>query len=119
MGSPKNREVRTSGPVTVIEILKAARARIEDPARWTYKAFAVDEYGGILAAWNEKAIRWCSWGAVIVESGSDATARADAVRALHAAANSLGSTSAAEHNDRGHEHALAMFDLAIAALEAT
>jgi hypothetical protein len=68
---------------------------------------------------DPSAVCWCSWGAVIVESGADATARVDAVNALHDAARTLGATSASAQNDRGHEHALAMFDRAIAALEDT
>src|SRR5690348_6135751 len=44
--------------------LKAARALIEDPARWVRRAQAVDADGERVKAGDPRACRWCAEGAL-------------------------------------------------------
>lgn len=53
------------------EILKLARAKIERPENWTQGTYARDANRKKVGAKSEKAVCWCSLGALVVASGSD------------------------------------------------
>jgi hypothetical protein len=55
------------------EILRAARERIADPARWTKGTFARTEAGREVSAQAEIAVRWCARGSLYRECGSACT----------------------------------------------
>ena len=93
-----------------LEILKAGRELISDPARWTQGAFARNETGESIFA-DEGAIRFCSIGAISKVCGKRCVSKF--------ACEVLGGFNVALFNDT-HTHAevLAMWDRAIAAEEA-
>lgn len=97
--------------ITVKEVLIAARAKIEDPKNWTQGECARDSKGKEVHSRNERAVCWCSIGAIAHASGFyygfDKTI---------AALESVIPGSISTFNDT-HTHAevLAKFDEAIAA----
>jgi len=103
--------------MTVVAILRAARAHIATPERWTQGAFARTADGVRCPAYDTTATCWCIGGAVLaVAAFSDK--RADALFALHQAAGKH------QHigvwNDvpaRTHAEVLAILDCTIAAFE--
>lgn len=99
---------------TPSEILRAARDKIADPARWTQNAHALDRYGEVVDAKDERAVRWCAMGALLPELDGKPMSIKDAVyRHLESA---LGSTDYVTNvNDRGgHAAVLNLYDRAIA-----
>jgi hypothetical protein len=102
---------------TTVEILRAARHRIESPRRWCREAFAARGVLIVKPA-SKRATRWCAVGAVHAELGTDpGTWPADhspAIAALWAAAMTLYSEGTNVVNDfRGHDDILRVFDEAI------
>jgi hypothetical protein len=53
--------------MTTLKILKAARARITDPARWTTGLYARDAAGIVVTPDDPKAVCWCAIGSLLVE----------------------------------------------------
>lgn len=96
-----------------LEILKAGRELISDPARWTQNVTARDAQDDWAFASDQDAVCWCSLGALLKIGGSGYQ---DAIDALDISALQLGSQQATLFNDT-HTHAevLAMWDRAIAA----
>ena len=53
-----------------LEVLKAARELIKDPARWTQDSYARDVDGKITDPLNPDAVCWCAVGAIMKIKGS-------------------------------------------------
>jgi hypothetical protein len=101
--------------VTTLEILRAARAKIADPKRWTQKAFARNAFDDYTHVRSPDATCWCAQGALKSVDGP--------LDALCAAATCLsGAVSARsiiDWNDHStHADVLAGFDAAIVNEEA-
>ncbi|MPZ68581.1 MAG: hypothetical protein GEU71_03530 [Actinobacteria bacterium] len=54
-------------PAQAIDVLQRARARIEDPARWTTCYLARDAQGEHCAPQSKEAVSWCALGALQTE----------------------------------------------------
>lgn len=98
--------------MTPHELLKAARARIADEARWTQGELARTATGWKCKPTSPRAVRWCGMGTVMAEgSGS----WRDAQDALREACLRLFRKSTPGVNDvLGHAAMLRAFDAAIA-----
>lgn len=99
------------------DILRAARARIEDPKNWTQGDFAKLADGRGATSYDPDAVCWCAIGAVRAEAGL----RDEVVERylVDAAQNHFSRRSPAMVNDCiGHDAVLQMYDAAIAAAEA-
>lgn len=100
---------------TTLEILRAARAKIERPECWTKGAFARDAVGGECMSSEPDAVCWCSDGAI---GAVIATTDVHDFCAFEALSRAIGNLHVAEWNDapeRTHAEVLAAFDAAIAA----
>lgn len=53
-----------TSPSAVVAVLEAARAKIERPESWCKGSEAVDECGAPIWAGDERACRWCAFGAI-------------------------------------------------------
>ncbi|AWI90247.1 hypothetical protein C0214_19495 [Methylobacterium sp. DM1] len=100
------------------DILRAARARIEDPKNWTQGFFAKDQGGRLVASRDEYAVCWCALGAVIAEA--DYVEERYSARFLFEASKKLfDEDDVTVVNDYlGHDAVLKIYDAAIAAAEA-
>lgn len=100
---------------TPAEILRAAKARIEDPAHWTRGALARSARGMALrSARSRRARAWCASGAVRAETDQETIPPL-----LWAVARRLFDMPLVIVNDHlGHAASLAVYDAAIAAAEA-
>lgn len=100
------------------DILRAARARIEDPKNWTTKAFAKDAKGNAVFGDSDKAVCWCALGAVDAEIRG--VIKIDPAKYLFDVCGRLFDVDEVSIvNDRfGHRAVLKLFDAAIAAAEA-
>lgn len=56
--------------MTPLEVLKGARALIENPKNWTQKTFARDILGDCVWPTNEAACAFCAYGAMVRASTS-------------------------------------------------
>lgn len=100
--------------MTTLDVLKAARELIRDPARWCQDAFACDADGDAVHTLDPQAVRWCAVGALNKVAPSSEVS-ADAYGLLEVAA---GPICVSDINDaEGHEAVLAVYDEAIARLE--
>jgi hypothetical protein len=102
---------------TTVDILRAARHRIESPRRWCQGAFAARGVLIVKPA-SKRATRWCAVGAVHAELGTDPgtwpSVPSPALGALWDAAMALYSEDTWMVNDcRGHDDILRVFDEAI------
>jgi hypothetical protein len=103
--------------MTTLDVLKAARERISDPARWTqgdYARLLNDEGCG---GTHPEAVKWCAYGALSVAGRphiGPINAASDAIESL--LADDGYCPDLVDFNDT-HTHAevLALFDAAIAA----
>ena len=101
---------------SLVEILTAARKRIEDPKHWTKGAFARDAEGNPTAKTRSSdAVCWCSHGAVLfINEAAGEVSRATGL--LNDKVILRGYANVAHFNDDPHTtHAdvLALFDAAI------
>lgn len=97
----------------MLEVLRAARELISDPARWTAGVFARDKDGQECKTRSLEAVCWCSWGA-LVKLAPTPSVTSNALTALNNASYGLGYNSAPVANDNGgHRVVLKMFDIAI------
>lgn len=97
--------------MTIAEVLKAAKALIEDPSRWTQRTFARTMNGDAVHGTDRLAVCWCAAGAVLHCSPRAAFMP---VCVLNAAAQEMGFRTATELNDTaGHRAVMEMFDRAI------
>ena len=98
-----------------VRILRAARDLIKDKSRWTTMAMARDEHGHPCSARDERAVKFCSLGAIDVVSTRQLAAR----KFLDYAALKMGRRSPSNVNDfaRGkynrYTNVMEMFDRAI------
>lgn len=100
-----------SSDMTILELLKATRALISNPANWTQDCCARNKDGAETGALNPTAVQWCSAGALI-------KCRDDKVvvhyRAYDLLEDLLTSETLIEFNDHHtHSEVLALFDQAI------
>jgi hypothetical protein len=106
--------------MNTVEILKAGRELISDPARWTQTTYARAENGEILFGDDPGAICWCSRGALQKVLNTHRSIPPKVGMALDAAARQLArrNVGVIEFNDsRTHAEVLAMWDRAIANAE--
>ena len=104
--------------MTTLEILLAARAKIEKPECWTQRAFARNRNQEPVSMWSCHATCWCATGAISAVSRdvSPLTAWNRAASLLNESARQFGFRSAFFANDSSdHAGVLAMFDRAIEA----
>lgn len=103
--------------MTIAEILRAARAKIDKSENWCKRAFAMDARSIPVESRDAAACRWCAQGAVesVTPYGSEIT-RTAALRLYECA----GMNALAFNDDPGttHPDVLALYDRAIAAAEA-
>jgi hypothetical protein len=95
-----------------LDVLKAARALISDPARWTQGAYARDEQGNEVDIYDAEACAWCALGAITLVSidmpGSRAWRELMATTAI----------PVSDFNDNSdHAAVLGLYDRTIARLE--
>jgi hypothetical protein len=98
-----------------IELLKAARDLISDPAHHTTKAFARNGEGRrvTLLGNDPDAVCWCAVGAIqcLARNRYD---RREAIKALDdVALDIFGVSIVAVNDDRGHEAVMRVYDRAI------
>jgi len=100
---------------TTLEILMAARRRIEKPESWTQRAYQRDKNGNSLSVWDaQDATCWCARGAIwSIDPKGKLT---DAFKALELAVPEQ--TVTVFNDTHTHAEVLAAFDRAIAAEEA-
>ena len=73
--------------MNTVDILKKAKAKIEDPAHWCQGMFALDEHGDPVGTSDPRACRWCAQGAMSFVAGdSDKKPIAKAAQVAMAAA---------------------------------
>ena len=104
--------------MTPADILRAAKARIATPERWTRGTMARDEDGNGVASVSDHACAWCSLGAMEAEAGASTRARVYAIRALNRAIDNKPIDDWNDAPGRTHAEVLAAFDRAIAIAEA-
>lgn len=99
------------------DILRAARARIEDPKNWTRNALARGPLGEVVPVNHPTACKWCAYGSLYtMQNGPDWRLAKDA---LELAGRALFKLWPEDINDGlGHEAVLKMYGAAIAAAEA-
>lgn len=107
--------------MTPADVLRAAKARIATPERWTQGTFARDRDGGAvdMKTEREEAVCWCSLGAIEYACDPD---EAVSARAMCLLMEAIGEDSIEDWNDhprRTHAEVLAAFDRAIAIAEAS
>lgn len=105
--------------MTTVEILRAARAKIEKPEAWAKGGFACDARGYAVGARNPLAICFCSIGAIrrVTASFAEELAARDVLSEI---VEAIGMYGLAEWNDapeRTHAEVLAAFDKAISLAE--
>lgn len=99
---------------TTLDILKRARALIEDPARWTRREYARDISGKPVGIDAAEATCWCAMGA-LAHVSTDRFWMGEPYNALRTAMGN----SVADFNDGcTHAEMLGAFDAAIASEEA-
>lgn len=96
--------------MTTVEVLKAARDLISDPAKWTTKAFARDTKGNAVVPYSTLAVRFCAYGAIDHVCQDDPVTKSMALAQL----GRVSVRGIVHTNDiRGHQAILAAFDKAI------
>jgi hypothetical protein len=122
----EGRDMTDSVSTDQAAILRAARARIADPAHWTKGAFArtanvsLDERGTGCNAVDPRATCWCAEGAIRFVTNDDRHAHEAVGKLLELAVDPGGRLSIATFNDSSgttHADVLAAFDRAIAIAE--
>lgn len=110
--------------LTALDVLRKARALIEDEGHWCRGTSAQDKAGRLVDVLSPSAARWCALGAL--DRAARMPGTAGHRRALLALTNAVGAlfptmggfTGINSVNDTlGHAAALELYDAAIAALE--
>lgn len=97
--------------------LEAALAIIEDPAKWTQRAFARHANGNPIGPLEENACSWCAFGALTLVS-APGRCLDDEVKLLNDEAARAGKGCVLMLNDQGsHADVVEMFKRAIAACD--
>lgn len=99
----------TSVFTKTVEALKAAKAKIDTPEKWTTGAFARDASGEITSCFNTEAACYCSAG-VLLAGGAPQEARA--------ALDDVCGCIIAYNDSHTHAEVMAVWDAAIAIAEA-
>lgn len=101
------------------EILRAARARIEDPKHWTQCEMARNSAYAAVPANDPTACQWCTEGAVAAEMDVDSVSLCDGVwKFVRETSHELFRSAAFIVNDtRTHADVLDLFDASIARAE--
>jgi hypothetical protein len=99
--------------MTPVEILKAARAKIEDPERWTTGMYARNREGLPIPSNDRVACKWCAHGAMMAVTDDDDP---DYYKAINALSNVCGGSPANFNDSHTHAEVLDAFDQAIDAL---
>jgi hypothetical protein len=102
---------------TTVEILRAARARIEREEHWTKDATARDGAGFLVMSTDPIACRWCALGALHVTLGGDFNEKPGGPEAYGFLRVAAGNQPVVHFNDAPktkHADVLAVFDNAIA-----
>lgn len=99
---------------TTLEILRRARERLSDPARWTQGAYARDADGFTTAMYDDDAVCWCLVGAISKETNIlNLPWYGDGEKAVNFLSKQV-STLVSEFNDtHTHGEVLALLDRAI------
>jgi hypothetical protein len=104
--------------MNLLDLLRAARAKIAEKEHWTQGAYARDRFGHLADTDQAEATCWCSIGvlwAVAPNGSPGAPYVPNAVDVLGAVAKKRGYTNAIGLNDAsGHKEVLSMYDAAIA-----
>jgi len=107
--------------MTTLEILRAARELISDPAKWTQGAYARSSKGEELYYGNNpEAVCWCAYGALEKVSGQKTFSEVPGNKQLEESCPNTNDNdlSVPAINDRlGHAAVLALYDRAIALAE--
>jgi hypothetical protein len=98
--------------MTPVEILRAAKAKIERPENWCQFAIARDITGRAVSWDDLSACRWCASGAVRAAAGEESCT---AHSILNVVAGEINPTWVISdvNDDRDHPTVLRMFDRAI------
>ncbi len=102
-----------------LEVLRAAREQISDPANWCKGSFAKNYAGKSVQPWDPTACQWCLGGAIGAQDAKTNLMRAQAIwqdllDLLRTAAGEDGFVSPAYFNDtHTHEEVLALMDRAL------
>lgn len=104
-------------PQTPAEVLRAARALIEVPERWTKCAFARDAKGIVVSEDEESAVCFCVLGAIYRHPPSPLTDGARWFLDESLPETFLGVGTFNDHPSTTHADVLALFDRAIALAE--
>ncbi len=88
---------------TTYQILTEAQELIRDPARWTQGAYARDAAGNPVGVRSDRAVCWCSAGAIKKVGGDGVYARM-LMEILQECA------IVHTNDDRGHDTVMALFD---------
>jgi hypothetical protein len=93
------------------EILRAGKARIQDPKNWCKGTFMRDSEGrGFADEWRQSPVRWCALGAVMGSLGKGKDYLCRAARSLFI---SPGISPAYVNDHMGHNCVMMMYDAAI------
>lgn len=87
-----------------LDILRRARERISDPARWTQGWFARNAAGNKTTSVSADACRWCAAGALVVEGREDGWVLLRAIQCC------LQESLFVINDRQGHADVLAAFD---------
>ena len=98
--------------------LRAAKALIDTPEKWTKRVFARDSSGFGTPYDGGQAVCFCSAGAIFRTVGDDPTRERAAMNALAIAMGGDRPSIAAFNDTSEHAEVMAAFDKAIAAAEA-
>lgn len=104
----------------VADVLRAARAKIATPERWTQDSYARSKYGYPIASEAAQAVCWCGFGAIRAVTQDD-DLRQLAFDTLHGLTRNHSFPDwqdGLSHTKRGHAAVLRAFDRAIAAEDA-
>jgi hypothetical protein len=100
--------------VGTVEILKAARALIEDPERWTQHEYAVKGDGSGTFSLDVDARQWCATGALQRVLAGQIASETEAFIILESAAQDLDVDGIIGVNDElGHAAVMQMYNKAI------
>lgn len=102
--------------MSTLDVLKAARALISDPARWHQGNWACDAAGNDVEPLYMGAVRWCAAGAINKIGQPNKDVVDQAVNTVQCAIED--DATIFDVNDYGtHAEVLALFDTAIQQLE--
>ena len=105
--------------MTTLEILRAARAKIERPECWWKGGFGtIDRRASVVAGTVADGLgcAWCAYGAVIAAAGNLNVLAAVGLLEKHAGCHRTGIGPWNDDPERTHAQVLAVFDSAIAEL---